>query len=1140
MIMKSGRMLLLCGYGLLASLWLTAQRNYAPASVLASGNWYKFSVRGAGVYRIDVSFLSSLGVNSSNIPSASIRIFGNGGKMLAEANNGPWTDDLKENAIQVVDGGDGQLNGSDYILFYANGPDEWIKDSVNQTFSHRKNIYSEKAFYFLTINGVGRRVPNVPSISSSVVTVTSFSERYFHELDTVNFLNSGKEWYGEEMSNLPGRSLTRNFSVSIPQVLANAPMQLRTQTIARSVNAASRFDIRINNQVVGQLLLNSITGLQYDPFAQQATGTFTAANAQTSNNISFTYVPGSMNAQGWLNWFELFTRRSISLNGVDQILFRDWTSVGNSAAEFVVGNAGANTKVWDITDPLDPQQVQGNFVNAEYRFVQDAMRLREYVAFNPTGLLIPTAEGIVTNQNLHGTGVADMLIVTHPSLLSQADRLASLHRQKDGLQTVVVTTEQVYNEFGSGSPDPVAIRDFAKMYWDKYGAAKPRYLLLFGDASFDYKNRLTINTNLVPAYQNNFSLDPLSTYTSDDFFGFLDDNEDINSGLVMNLLDLGIGRVPARNIGEAKNFVDKVEAYYAPQGFGPWRNNLTFLADDEDGNLHLQDAEIITATAQSVAPVFNIQKIYLDAYRQESGPGGSQYPQANQASNNAIYNGTLIWNFNGHGGPRRLAEETILDQEMVNSWNNPDKLPLFITATCDFAPFDNPTINSLGENILLRPKTGAIALMTTTRLVFSFSNRIMNNNYIQFALQPDANGKYKTLGEAVREAKNHTYQTLGDITNNRKFALLGDPALRLGFPEFKVRATKVNGVAVPLVDTLSAAETVTMEGEVTDLQGNLLSAFNGTVYPALFDKPQTVQTLGNDPTSPVTSFITQSNVLFRGRATVSQGKFSFTFKIPKDINYQFGNGKLSLYAEDGSKDANGLFTGFIVGGAGIDNSGDKEGPEIKAYLNDELFANGGLTNQAPVLILKLTDSSGINTTGTGIGHDIVATLDNDNRRYFILNDFYQGEVNSYQKGSVRFQLPELEPGPHSLRIKAWDVLNNSSEVSLDFIVAKDEELELSHVLNYPNPFTSHTSFWFEHNKPGQPLQVHIQVMTITGRIVKSFSQPVITDGNRSASIEWDGRDDHGDRLGRGVYLYRLRVIAGDGKKKEVIEKLVIL
>jgi hypothetical protein len=319
-----------------------------------------------------------------------------------------------------------------------------------------------------------------------------------------------------------------------------------------------------------------------------------------------------------------------------------------------------------------------------------------------------------------------------------------------------------------------------------------------------------------------------------------------------------------------------------------------------------------------------------------------------------------------------------------------------------------------------------------------------------------------------------------------------------------------------------------------------LPGFNGTVYPALFDKPQTVQTLANDPSSQVTGFSTQTNALFRGRATITQGRFSFTFKVPKDINYQYGNGKLSLYAEDGSRDANGFFTGLVIGGAGADNSGDKEGPDIRPYLNDEMFANGGLTDQTPVLILKLTDSSGINTTGTGIGHDIVATLDNDNRQYFILNDFYEGDLNNYQKGSVRFQLPELEPGPHSLRIKAWDVLNNSSEVSLEFVVAKDEELELSHVLNYPNPFTSHTSFWFEHNKPGQPLRVQIQVMTITGRVVKTFSQPVLTEGTRSAGIEWDGRDDQGDRLGRGVYIYRLRVVSGDGKKKEVLEKLVIL
>ncbi|MBL7746023.1 MAG: type IX secretion system sortase PorU, partial [Chitinophagaceae bacterium] len=401
-------------------------------------------------------------------------------------------------------------------------------------------------------------------------------------------------------------------------------------------------------------------------------------------------------------------------------------------------------------------------------------------------------------------------------------------------------------------------------------------------------------------------------------------------------------------------------------------------------------------------------------------------------------------------------------------------------------------------------------------------------------------GVYKTLGDAVKEAKNYTYQTSSDVANNRKFTLLGDPALTLAFPRLKVRATRVNGLPVTIADTLSSTEKVVIEGEVTDLGGNVLTGFNGTVYPVVFDKSQTVHTLGNDPGSQVTSFQIQANALFKGKAVVTNGSFTFSFKVPKDINYQYGNGKLSLYAEDGTKDASGYFTNMVIGGIGNTINNDNEGPEIKPYLNDELFANGGITNQAPVLVVKLADSSGINTTGAGIGHDIVATLDNDNRRFFILNDYYQADLNSYQQGVARFQLPELSPGPHSFKIKAWDVLNNSNEVILDFVVANDEELELSHVLNYPNPFTTSTNFWFEHNKPGQPLLVHLEIMTITGRVVRSFSQSITTEGNRSAQLQWDGKDDYGSRLGRGVYIYKLRVIAPGKKKKEVIEKLVIL
>jgi hypothetical protein len=1142
--MLKRRYIIGCLAGLFFSNHLQSQRTYAAHSVLATGNWYKLSVKATGVYKIDIPFLSALGVNTSGLSSGSVRLFGNGGHMLPEANADLRIDDLKENAIQVVDGGDGMINGNDYLLFYASGPDEWIKDSVNSRFSHRKNLYSDKSYFFLHISSGGKRIAPASIVTSPNLVVTGFSERNFHELDTVNFLSSGKEWYGEELSNIPGRTLNRNFSLSSPNTVAGSPCVLKTNCVARSIGTGSRFDVKLNNQLVSQLSVNAVSGGQYDLFAQQSTAIGVGHAAGNNFDISFTYLPGSFNSQGWINWFELFNRRSLSLNGVDQLLFRDWNSVGSgNRAEFVISNASASVQVWDITDPLTPLQMQGTLTGTDYKFVNNASRLREYVAFSSNGFLLPVAIGRLSNQDLHNTAPADMLIITHSSLLAQAQRLAQIHQQANGLRTKVVSTDEIFNEFGSGNSDPVALRDFVKMYYDKYRASTTdnlKYLLLFGDASFDYRDRLSNNTNLVPAYENNFSLDVLSTYASDDFFGFLDDNEDINSGVVTNLLDVGIGRVPAKNINEAKNFVDKVQSYVSSQSLGPWRNNFTFIADDEDNNLHLQDAEILTSTAGTTAPFFNQQKIYLDAFQQESGPGGSRYPQANLAINNQVNNGVLIWNYSGHGGASRLAEETILDQQTVSNWNNTGRLPLFITATCDFAPYDNPLVNSIGENLLLRPQTGGIALMTTTRVVFAFSNRIMNNNYLQAALQPGPNGSFKSLGDAVKEAKNFTYQTSGDMANNRKFTLLGDPALHLAFPAPGIRITKVNDIPANQADTLSTTEKATIEGEIIDAAGNIQTGFNGNLFSSVFDKPQLVNTRGNDPGSPVTGFQSQVNLLYKGRTSVSNGRFSFSFKVPRDINFQYGNGRLSLYAENGTKDVNGLFSHFIVGGAGTGSGGDITGPQIKIFLNDELFVSGGICNQTPVLLVKLSDSSGINITGSSIGHDIVATVDDDNRQFYILNDFFQGDLNSFQSGSVRFQLPQLEAGRHTLKLKAWDVLNNSSEAGIEFMVINDEQLEVKRLLNYPNPFTTKTRFMFEHNKPGQGLDISLQIMTVAGRVIKTINQSITPEGNRVEGPEWDGRDEFGDKLGRGVYIYRLRVKTQDGKKKEVMEKLVIL
>jgi len=580
---------------------------------------------------------------------------------------------------------------------------------------------------------------------------------------------------------------------------------------------------------------------------------------------------------------------------------------------------------------------------------------------------------------------------------------------------------------------------------------------------------------------------------------------------------------------------------HSPDALGPWRNNLDFIADDEDNNLHLHDAEVLTATVSSTAPIFNSRKIYLDIFRQERGSAGGRYPQANAVINSNIYNGTLLWNYSGHGGSTRLAEEVVLDQQTVNNWNNRYRLPLFITATCDFAPYDNPLHNSLGENLLVRPKTGAIALMTTTRVVFAFSNRIINNNYLRFALQPDINGQYKTLGAAVMAAKNYTYQTSADIINNRKFALLGDPAMNLGFPTNKVKINKVNGKEVSSqTDTLSATESVLMEGEVNNIAGNLLNNFQGTAYLSLFDKPTSVTTLANDPTSQQVQVQHQESILFKGKASVHNGKFSFRFKIPRDINYQFANGKISLYAQDGTSDGNGFSNDIVIGGISATASNDNQGPEIKAFLNDDKFVNGSITNTSPVLLIELADSSGINTGNSGINHDIIATLDNNNNQYFVLNNFYETELDNFQKGSVRFQLPELTAGHHSLKIKAWDVLNNSNEYILDFSVVNNAELRIEHVLNYPNPFTTKTFFWFEHNHPATDLNVKIEIFTIAGRLIKTISQTINTTGNRSNEIEWDGKDDYGQKIDKGVYVYRLRVKTTNGKTANKWEKLVIL
>jgi hypothetical protein len=759
------------------------------------------------------------------------------------------------------------------------------------------------------------------------------------------------------------------------------------------------------------------------------------------------------------------------------------------------------------------------------------------LVFDPSQVTdYPTAVGAVANQDLHDIGQPDMVIVSPEAFFPAANRLANFHRAE--LDVVVVSPAQIYNEFNSGAQDISAIRDFMRMIYDKAGADPnqfPQYLLLFGDGSFDYKDKVEGNTNYVPAYQTRNSISPISSYTSDDYFGLLDANEggSITDG---DRLDVGIGRITAASPEEADQIVDKIIHYSQVASFGDWRNLVTFVGDDEDNNLHINSPEKMSRYLTNNYPVYNIDKIYFDAYRQQNTSARDRYPDVEEAIVQRINSGALIVNYTGHGGINDWAHERVFSTDDIKKLNNFNNLPVFVTATCDFSKYDDPANKTAGEYLLTNPQGGAIAMVTTVRLVYAYANDQLNNAFYDYAFEPLPNGEMPRLGDIMVSTKNN----IPIESNNRKFTLLGDPALKIAYPEMDVVTTEINGKA-PGMDTLSALSLVTIKGEVRDKGGNILSGFNGVVYPTVFDKPDTIRTLKNDADSKYRDFPLQNSILFKGISTVKNGSFEFSFIVPKDINYQIGWGKISYYAEDtvSGIDAHG-YTPCEIGGASDSAVIDNEGPVVRLFMNDTLWRTGGITDENPILIAKLSDESGINTTGNGIGHDITAVLDGDEASKLFLNNYYQAQLDNYRKGTVRYQLSNLSPGEHTIEVKAWDVHNNSGTGSTTFIVAESAALAISSLMNYPNPFTSSTTFSFEHNMPNAELKMVLRIFSSSGQLVSKLEADVLSKGYRVDGITWESAGADLDNIGKGVYVYSLFIESPDGQRAQAFEKLVIL
>ncbi|WP_136480219.1 type IX secretion system sortase PorU [Cognatitamlana onchidii] len=1130
------------------------------SSVLKNGEWYRFFVDTTGVFRLSKDFLQKLGVNVNSVDPRNIKLYGHGGNMIPYANNIPYPFDVPENAIKFIGEEDGVFNNQDYILFYAQGPKGYNEESQTHI-----NCYTDKTYYYINVSpGLGKRIKPFSQPEGAVsLTIDTFEDYQFHEIDDYNLVSLGRRWFGDKF-DIENK---KDFKFDFPDLITSEPIELKV-VVAAASKASSSMAIGVNGANIATLNLSGTSSPTLASGAQYS-GNVSVGSSKVNVELDFNNQ-GNPSTVGYLDFIAIEGLRQLNFTN-NQLQFKNSEVVSQSGiVEYTISNSSRLSEVWDVTDIYNVTNTINTDGTSSFSFKATSGTLRTYVALPLSGYFTPKidSKSTVENQDIKGTIFRnaqgsfediDYLIVTPDYLLGQAQRLADINRNQYNLNVKVLTLNQIYNEFSSGNQDVGAIRNMVKYVYDNASSPekKLKYLCLFGDGSYDYKDRIANNTNIVPSWYSYNSFSLASSYVSDDFYGMMDGNE----GTMANTdkLDIAVGRILADTPQLAKEMVDKVESYYIKEAFGSWRNNFVVVSDDVDQSWE----GILQGTTDEVGnlvsdkkPFINVTKIHSDSFKQQSSAGGDRYPAVNTEIANAVDKGALVLNYFGHGGEDGLAEERILQKPDINNFKNVCKLNCFVTVTCEFTRFDNPLRETAGEFTYWSKDAGAVGLITTTRQIFvRFAvnfNRILGQYLFSYNNDDDVvSNDYTSMAEALRLAKSDPL-----VSGNSQIRLIffiGDPAMKLAFSQPNIRLTKLNNV--PLAqskDTLKALSRVKMTGEVTDINGNVLSNYNGTLSTTVYDKNIDRSTLGNDGTALdgeliLMDFKTLGEIIFRGKASVVNGAFEFDFVVPKDIGIPVGFGKVSFYSNNNEllQDKSGsVVNTILIGGINKNVEEDNVGPVVNIFMNDENFVSGGITNESPTLLVKLEDANGINTA-SGVGHDIVAIIDGDEKNPIVLNDYYETELDDYTKGVISFPLRNLEAGLHTLTLKAWDVYNNSSTSEIQFVVFNEnQDLVIDNVLNYPNPFVNYTEFWFNHNS-SLPLDVSIQIFTVSGKLVRTLNGQTL-GGIKAASslsrdIVWDGRDDFGDKIGKGVYVYKLKVHSSAlNKTVEKIEKLVIL
>jgi len=1084
----------------------------AGNSLFATGKWVKIETSSTGIHKLYFSWLKSIGF----LHPESVKLFGSRNEAMSRSNN--ITTDNKP--VQIPAMTFREESGNDCLLFFVKGPVTWDYDTGSGNYRPISNQAARgKSWFFLTEDS-GSNLPfpvfNQPAGNPDTL-VTAYDDFGLWKEENINLLESGTKWFTALFSG--GNVLNKSFQ--FPDRMEKEPVLLNLYAAGRSINATT-MDVTVDGNSVGSLHFGPVQAGAETDFATTDSLHLTSILSGPDISISLKYN-GTYSDQSWLEYANLQLRRMLQYRGTP-LIFRDGRTMGkNRVVAFQISGATSGLQLWDVTNSCQPVQIVYQFVNGMLSFRSQSDSLRSFVLFDPQGQYPGlTKKEDITNADILNTEVPQYLILTPAAFLDQANRLASFHQTTDGMKVAVVTVESVFNDFSGGYPDITALRNFIRYLFrqkSNSGQSELKYLELFGKGTCDPVHEPGENNpNWIPTFQSENSLNAVNSFVSDDFFGLLDSGEGAQNGN----MNIGIGRIPAATDAEATIAVDKIIHYHEAQTLGDWRNNITFIADDEDNGIHMNDSEKLASLVNQKNPEYSTSKIYLDAYQQVLTPD-ERYPDVNEAIRRSVQMGDLIVNYVGHASADGLAQERVLTLSDIDGWTNKDRLPLFVTATCEFSRWDMTVKRSAGEHLCFHSGGGAIALLSATRVVYSSSNFEVNKSFFNHVFDTDNQGARLRLGDLIRLVKNENAGTI----NTSKFCLLGDPALRLNYPEYLSVNTTINQQSIDQFNgILSPLSLVTITGEIQDRTGKKMELYSGSMTATVFDQSTGQLTLGNGGLPPF-SYKVQENILFNGTADIKNGAFSYSFMVPKDVNFNPDAGLIRYYFSNSTTDGNGSFAGIHFNGSETLPLTDTQGPTIHLFLENKSFRDGGTVSENPLLLVSLNDESGINTTGTAIGHDITLELDGISARQIVLNDYYQADPDTWKSGSILYPLSAMTVGPHTLTLKVWDTANNSSTAIVHFNV--DTELKFDNVYNYPNPFSDQTRFVISQNRYDELFTVNLEILDLTGRLVYTDSQVLSSVGYSITDLYWNPWLSN-PLPAKGLYLYRITLTGQDGRK----------